>query len=57
MGNSTGEKHYIIYRVEVFVPSEDVNDARQHHIVVGDFMLLCTSVDNTYNIGGKQYGR
>ena len=28
----------------------------KNHIGVGDFMLLCASVDNTYNIGGKQYG-
>ena len=29
----------------------------KNHIAVGDFMLLCASVDNTYDIGGKQYGR
>ena len=28
----------------------------KNHIAVGDFMLLCASVDNTYDIGGKQYG-
>ena len=42
--------------MDVFVPSEDVNDARQTHVAVGDFMLLCASVDNIYSIGGKQYG-
>ena len=26
------------------------------HIAIGDFMSLCASVDNTYDIGGKQYG-
>ena len=30
VGNSTGEKHYIIYRVDVFLPTEDVNNRRQN---------------------------
>ena len=29
----------------------------KNHIAVGDFMSLCASVDNTYDIGGKQCGR
>ena len=29
----------------------------KNHIAVCDFMLLCASVDNIYDIGGKQYGR
>ena len=26
-------------------------------IAVSDFVFMCGSVDNTYDIGGKQYGR
>ena len=29
----------------------------KNQIEVCDFLLLCASVDNTYDIGGKQYGR
>ena len=29
----------------------------KNHVAVGDFIFLCASVDNTYDIGGKQYGR
>ena len=57
MGKSTGEKHYIIYRVDVFLPTEDVNNKRQIHVAVGDFIFLCVSVENTYDLGRKQYER
>ena len=29
----------------------------ENQIAVCDFMLLCASVDNIYDIGGKQYRR
>ena len=29
----------------------------KNQIEVCDFLLLCASVDNIYDIGGKQYGR
>ena len=28
----------------------------KNHIAEGDFILLCANVDNTYDIGGEQYG-
>ena len=58
MRNNIGEPNYIIYRVGVFLPSEEANNEGQNHIAVCDFLLLCASVDNIYDIvGGKQYGR
>ena len=29
----------------------------ENQLAVCDFLLLCVSVDNTYDIGGKQYAR
>ena len=29
----------------------------ENQLAVWDFLLLCASVDNTYDIGGKQYGK
>ena len=29
----------------------------KNQIAVSDFLFLCASVENSYDIGGKQYGR
>ena len=46
--------HYIQGGYILFLPRMQILKDK-NHIAVSDFWFLCVSVDNTYDIGGKQY--